>query len=98
MRKWTIRAVEFKRAQRGWLCEIAFRVPTHRQCTWEDHAIRGYGGLGRLGLRGVAGSFLDARRVMRREILILQALPGQWTLDCRPASPPSPNTAKENAP
>jgi len=74
--------VQFSRATRGWICEIAFRVQTRRQCTREDHTIRGYG---RLGAFGALLAYLDARRAARRFVAILQAMPGRWPLDGKPA-------------
>ena len=87
---WTVRAVEFARATRGWRCEIAFRVPTHRQCTWEDHAV--YDGAPGRGLLSVLRAFLAAKRAVRAEVRRLQAIPGPWTLDGRPARAPAART------
>jgi hypothetical protein len=78
--------VEFKKASRGWLCELDFRVETRRQSTMEDHAARGYSpqkmrGYGRavalMDALGMAFAFVDAYRQMRAVTKELQALLGE---------------------
>jgi hypothetical protein len=73
--------VQFSKATRGWNCEIAFRVQTRRQCTREDHTVRGYG---KLGVLGALLAYVNARRAVRREVRLLQALPGPWPIDGSP--------------
>jgi hypothetical protein len=86
--------IEFRKASRGWICHIGFRVETRRQFTMEDHAVRGHspqmlrGYRHFVALRDAAGmllAFADAYRAMRRETRWLQTLPGGYDLWKRPA-------------
>jgi predicted DCC family thiol-disulfide oxidoreductase YuxK len=92
VKPWTIRAVEFARTTRGWRCEVAFRVSTHRQFTMEEHAV--VAGSGGWTLLDAAVALWRALRERRRMVRDLQALPGPWTLDGRPAT----ETAGERKP
>jgi hypothetical protein len=76
-----IRYVEFKRASRGWCCEIEGRVPTQRQFSHETHRIRGNGQPYWMGLMGVISALVAALvewKVVRAE---LAAITGDFALD-----------------
>lgn len=78
MRK--VHSIKLTQAQRGWVCEIFFAVPTKRQFTNERHTVRGYGHEGALGLFGILSALWNTRRNMQLEGKRLQSLPGEFSL------------------
>lgn len=78
MTPWGIRAMELARTNRGWRCEVAFRVRTRRQSTMEDHVV--YDGADGHGPLSVLLACWRGLRARHREVLRLQSLDGPWSL------------------
>lgn len=84
MKKIYIYDVQFHKASRGWVCEIAFRVRTERQSTMEDHTIRGHGVKTQWMPLGLVTAFINARYNVRAFAHEVRSILGDWNLDGTP--------------
>lgn len=94
MRMRYVYGMEFRKASRGWICDLGFRVETARQFSMEDHGVRGHSpqmmrgykyGVALWDAVGIVLAFADAYRQMRQATKALQALPGEHEIWRRPA-------------
>ena len=75
MKKYWLYNIALGEATRGWVCDLTYRVETHRQSTRETCSSRGYGKSGTLGL---ITAYLVAHKNMHEMIRQLREIPGEF--------------------
>lgn len=74
-----IQSIEFKRATRGIVCEVAFTVLTHRQYTVEFHSVRGGAMYSRFGIIiTILLALIDVLKKRSKLVNELMAIPGDF--------------------
>ena len=76
-----INNIEFGKASLAWICDIEYRVATHRQYTMERHVTRGNGHKKWFGVIGIISALIDSYRKSKAEAKRLQYLPGDFEIE-----------------